>query len=179
MGMAAAAGWATSPSAEVQPEGGDWGSPGVGCRAWHSQLGDGWFCATCMECLQQPGPQVTRGRSPGAPTDSAQYPGPHPGPTTLSGCIPLGCHSAEQAVQGASPMLPMGTSLSPVNCGRPEADFNSVVYGNDWWVGSVVRYSCRPGFLLLGDPASACQSDGRWTPKPTCLREYGWVSCGA
>ncbi|XP_068773104.1 CUB and sushi domain-containing protein 1-like isoform X1 [Struthio camelus] len=63
-------------------------------------------------------------------------------------------------------------SFCRVNCGRPEADFNSVVYGNDWWVGSVVRYSCRPGFLLLGDPASACQSDGRWTPKPTCLREY-------
>ncbi|XP_062450668.1 CUB and sushi domain-containing protein 3-like [Rhea pennata] len=65
-------------------------------------------------------------------------------------------------------------SFCRVNCGRPEADFNSVVYGNDWWVGSVVRYSCRPGFLLLGDPASACQSDGRWTPKPTCLREYCW-----
>lgn len=58
-----------------------------------------------------------------------------------------------------------------MNCGRPEADFNSVVYGNDWWVGSVVRYACRPGFLLLGDPASACQADGRWTPKPSCLRE--------
>ncbi|XP_074833111.1 histone H4 transcription factor isoform X4 [Carettochelys insculpta] len=57
-----------------------------------------------------------------------------------------------------------------VNCGRPEADFNSVVYGNDWWVGSVVRYGCRPGFLLVGDPASTCQSDGHWTPKPTCLR---------
>ncbi|XP_062464705.1 complement receptor type 1-like isoform X4 [Pezoporus occidentalis] len=61
-------------------------------------------------------------------------------------------------------------SFCRVNCGRPEADFHSVVYGNDWWVGSVVRYSCRPGFLLLGDPASACQSDGHWTPKPTCLR---------
>ncbi|XP_032305034.1 sushi, von Willebrand factor type A, EGF and pentraxin domain-containing protein 1-like isoform X1 [Coturnix japonica] len=71
-------------------------------------------------------------------------------------------------------------SFCRVNCGRPEADFNSVVYGNDWWVGSVVRYSCRPGFMLLGDPASACQSDGRWTPKPTCLREYhgvGWYCC--
>ncbi|KAM4757180.1 complement receptor type 2-like [Cyanocitta cristata] len=63
-------------------------------------------------------------------------------------------------------------SFCRVNCGRPEADFNSVVHGNDWWVGSVVRYSCRPGFLLLGEPASACQSDGRWTPKPSCLREY-------
>ncbi|XP_025063425.1 CUB and sushi domain-containing protein 3-like [Alligator sinensis] len=60
-------------------------------------------------------------------------------------------------------------SFCRVNCGRPEADFNSVVYGNDWWVGSVVRYACRPGFLLLGDPASACQADGRWTPKPSCL----------
>ncbi|XP_042738508.1 CUB and sushi domain-containing protein 3-like isoform X2 [Lagopus leucura] len=69
-------------------------------------------------------------------------------------------------------------SFCRVNCGRPEADFNSVVHGNDWWVGSVVRYSCRPGFMLLGDPASACQSDGHWTPKPTCLREYsgvGWL----
>ncbi|XP_063273703.1 complement receptor type 1-like [Prinia subflava] len=61
-------------------------------------------------------------------------------------------------------------SFCRVNCGRPEADFNSVVHGNDWWVGSVVRYSCRPGFLLLGDPASACQPDGRWTPRPSCLR---------
>ncbi|XP_064253778.1 CUB and sushi domain-containing protein 3-like [Passer domesticus] len=61
-------------------------------------------------------------------------------------------------------------SFCRVNCGRPEADFNSVVHGNDWWVGSVVRYSCRPGFVLLGDPASACQPDGRWTPKPSCLR---------
>ncbi|XP_077775946.1 inactive serine protease PAMR1-like [Podarcis muralis] len=61
-------------------------------------------------------------------------------------------------------------SFCRVNCGRPETEFNSVVYGNDWWVGSVVRYSCRPGYLLMGDPASACQSSGRWTPKPTCLR---------
>ncbi|KAJ7304965.1 hypothetical protein JRQ81_010680 [Phrynocephalus forsythii] len=63
-----------------------------------------------------------------------------------------------------------GSFLFPVNCGRPEAEFHSVVYGNDWWVGSVVRYNCQPGFLLVGDPASACQSNGQWTPKPTCLR---------
>ncbi|RXM94030.1 ATP-binding cassette sub-family G member 4 [Acipenser ruthenus] len=57
-----------------------------------------------------------------------------------------------------------------VNCGKPDSDFNSLVFGNDWWVGSVVRYTCRPGFLLIGDPARACQSDGKWTPKPSCLR---------
>lgn len=119
MGTAAAAGWATSPSAEVKP----------------------------------------RGEGRGIPGGAA---GPQPGaPTALSGSPP------------GLPRLPAPLpSLSAVNCGRPEADFNSVVHGNDWWVGSVVRYSCRPGFLLLGDPASACQSDGRWTPKPSCLREY-------
>ncbi|KAK1155974.1 CUB and sushi domain-containing protein 1-like [Acipenser oxyrinchus oxyrinchus] len=61
-------------------------------------------------------------------------------------------------------------SFCRVNCGKPDSDFNSLVFGNDWWVGSVVRYTCRPGFLLIGDPARACQSDGKWTPKPSCLR---------
>ncbi|KAI4890582.1 hypothetical protein NFI96_016207 [Prochilodus magdalenae] len=57
-----------------------------------------------------------------------------------------------------------------VNCGPPDVDFNGMVYGNDWWVGSVVRYECRPGFVLVGDPARACQSNGEMTPKPSCLR---------
>lgn len=56
-----------------------------------------------------------------------------------------------------------------VNCGKPDVDFNGMVYGSDWWVGSVVRYDCRPGFVLVGDPARACQSNGKWTPKPSCL----------
>ena len=58
-----------------------------------------------------------------------------------------------------------------VNCGRPDVDYNGVVTGDDWWVGSLVRYECRAGFLLLGDPTRVCQSDGRWTPKPFCVRE--------
>lgn len=131
------------------------GGLGNGCRAWHSQLGEGSFCATHVWSLSS---------SPGAPADPAHHPQLYAGACSWS-------------AQRASPALPSATSLSPVNCGRPEADFHSVVHGNDWWVGSVVRYSCRPGFLLLGDPASACQSDGHWTPKPTCLREYCWVSC--
>ncbi|XP_031427105.1 CUB and sushi domain-containing protein 1 [Clupea harengus] len=61
-------------------------------------------------------------------------------------------------------------SLCRVNCGQPDVDVNGVVYGNDWWVDSVVRYACRPGFMLIGDPARACQSNGRWTAKPSCLR---------
>lgn len=56
-----------------------------------------------------------------------------------------------------------------VNCGVPDVDFNGVVYGNDWWVGSVVRHECRPGFVLVGEPTCTCQSNGRWTAKPSCL----------
>ncbi|XP_078533502.1 sushi domain-containing protein 4-like [Lissotriton helveticus] len=59
-----------------------------------------------------------------------------------------------------------------VNCGKPESDFNSVVHGSDWWVGSVVRYECRPGFLLQGDAVSTCLANGNWSPKPSCLRIY-------
>lgn len=181
MGMAAAAGWATSPSAEVQPED---RNPGRGAGAWGRLQGlaepawGGQVLCHAHTCGVSPAAQSLghKGTQLGAPTDPSQHPGLRPGLATLSGCNPLGCLSAKQAAQAASPAMPLGTSLSPVNCGRPEADFNSVVYGNDWWVGSVVRYSCRPGFLLLGDPASACQSNGRWTPKPTCLREYHWVS---
>ncbi|XP_071883687.1 C4b-binding protein-like [Anas platyrhynchos] len=91
-------------------------------------------------------------------------------PICLGGC--KGKHKELKRSQcGAGSCCWLGyKSFCRVNCGRPEADFNSLVHGNDWWVGSVVRYSCRPGYLLLGDPASACQPDGRWTPKPTCLR---------
>ncbi|XP_060912537.1 sushi, von Willebrand factor type A, EGF and pentraxin domain-containing protein 1 isoform X2 [Labrus mixtus] len=60
-------------------------------------------------------------------------------------------------------------SLCRVNCGRPDVDYNGAIYGNDWWVGSVVTYTCRSGFMLLGNPTSTCQASGLWTPKPTCL----------
>lgn len=66
-----------------------------------------------------------------------------------------------------------------VNCGRPDVDYNGVVYGNDWWVGSVVRHACRSGFMLVGSPTRSCQPDGRWTPKPICLREGTNISTPA
>lgn len=63
-----------------------------------------------------------------------------------------------------------------VNCGPPDVDYNGVVFSNDWWAGSVVRYACRSGFMLVGSPTRACQPDGRWTPKPVCLRECTLIS---
>lgn len=50
-------------------------------------------------------------------------------------------------------------------------DYNGAVYGNDWWVGSVVRYTCRSRFRLIGNSTRSCQPNGLWTPKPICLRE--------
>lgn len=149
MGTAAAAGWATSPSAEVKP-GGRTEDPWGRRRA---------LCHTpACERLQQ----GTRGDTAWATHSRARVsPGLVPVASGLPG-LP-------------APLLP----VSAVHCGRPEADLNAVVHGNDWWVGSVVRYSCRPGFLLLGDPASACQSDGRWTPRPSCLREYPGATGGS
>eukprot|EP00063_Salmo_salar_P076471 XP_014051306.1 PREDICTED: uncharacterized protein LOC106602873 isoform X2 [Salmo salar] len=98
--------------------------------------------------------------------------------TYWSGTAPIcmgGCKGRHQELKkdrcGDSDCCWFGyKSLCRVNCGRPDVDYNGMVYGNDWWVGSVVRYACRSGFLLVGDPARACQSNGGWTPKPSCLR---------
>ncbi|XP_056449442.1 sushi, von Willebrand factor type A, EGF and pentraxin domain-containing protein 1 isoform X1 [Gadus chalcogrammus] len=106
---------------------------------------------------------------------------PQPKPwedTYWSGTAPLclgGCRGRHQELKsdrcGDSSCCWVGSkSLCRVNCGRPDVDYNGVVTGDDWWVGSLVRYECRAGFLLLGDPTRVCQSDGRWTPKPFCLR---------
>ncbi|XP_066518341.1 protein lev-9 isoform X2 [Hoplias malabaricus] len=98
--------------------------------------------------------------------------------TYWSGTAPLcfgGCRGRHRELKkdrcGDSECCWVGyKTLCRVNCGQPDVDFNGVVFGNDWWVGSVVRYECRPGFVLVGDPARACQSNGKWTPKPSCLR---------
>lgn len=100
------------------------------------------------------------------------------GDTYWSGTAPLcfgGCRGRHRELKkdscGDSDCCWVGyKSLCRVNCGPPDVDFNGVAYGNDWWVGSVVRYECRTGFVLVGDPARACQSNGKWTPKPSCLR---------
>ncbi|XP_054586542.1 C4b-binding protein isoform X2 [Nothobranchius furzeri] len=100
------------------------------------------------------------------------------GDSYWSGTAPLclgGCKALHQEVKrdrcGNSSCCWLGyKSLCRVNCGRPDVDYNGVAYGNDWWVGSVVRYTCRSGFRLIGDSIRSCQTNGLWTPKPTCLR---------
>ncbi|XP_034540051.1 CUB and sushi domain-containing protein 2 [Notolabrus celidotus] len=95
-----------------------------------------------------------------------------------SGTAPIcvgGCKGRHQELRrdscGDSDCCWLGyKSLCRVNCGKPDVDYNGMVYGNDWWVGSVVRYTCGSGFMLLGNPTRTCQANGLWTSKPTCLR---------
>ncbi|XP_005922224.1 sushi, von Willebrand factor type A, EGF and pentraxin domain-containing protein 1 isoform X2 [Haplochromis burtoni] len=98
--------------------------------------------------------------------------------TYWSGSAPLclgGCKARHRELRrdrcGDSSCCWLGyKSLCRVNCGRPDVDYNGAVYGNDWWVGSVVRYTCRSGFRLIGNSTRSCQHNGLWTPKPICLR---------
>ncbi|XP_078726019.1 sushi, von Willebrand factor type A, EGF and pentraxin domain-containing protein 1-like [Lampetra fluviatilis] len=61
-------------------------------------------------------------------------------------------------------------TLCRVNCGPPGHVQNGVAYGNDWWVFSVVRYRCAPGFVMVGAPTRTCLPAGHWSPQPTCAR---------
>ncbi|XP_032820365.2 protein lev-9-like [Petromyzon marinus] len=61
-------------------------------------------------------------------------------------------------------------TLCRVNCGPPGHVQNGVAYGNDWWVLSVVRYRCAPGFAMVGAPTRTCLPAGHWSPQPTCAR---------
>ncbi|KAF7667029.1 hypothetical protein LDENG_00082600 [Lucifuga dentata] len=76
------------------------------------------------------------------------------------------------SLQRAFTQLPewIGEVEGSVNCGKPGVDYNGGVHGKDWWVGSVVRYTCRSGFMLVGNDTRYCQPNGLWTPKPACLR---------
>ncbi|KAG7266917.1 hypothetical protein CRUP_005522 [Coryphaenoides rupestris] len=89
--------------------------------------------------------------------------------TYWSGTAPLclgGCRGRHRELKTD----PCGDSSCCWVGSKPDVDYNGVAYGTDWWVGSVVRYECRSGFLLVGEPTRVCQSSGLWTTKPTCLR---------
>ncbi|KAJ8397234.1 hypothetical protein AAFF_G00440680 [Aldrovandia affinis] len=66
-------------------------------------------------------------------------------PLCLGGCV--GTHTEiRRDPCGDSSCCWVGyKSLCRVNCGKPDADFNAMVSGSDWWVGSVVSHTCRPG----------------------------------
>ncbi|XP_034034469.1 sushi, von Willebrand factor type A, EGF and pentraxin domain-containing protein 1 isoform X2 [Thalassophryne amazonica] len=123
-------------------------------------------------------PELIREAEGSAETEWTPQPGVLVDDTYWSGTAPLclgGCKSQHQELRkdhcGDSNCCWLGfKSLCRINCGKPDVDFNGVVYGTDWWVGSVLRYTCHSGFMLMGNSTRSCQSNGTWTPKPTCLR---------
>ena len=59
-----------------------------------------------------------------------------------------------------------------IDCGAPGHLSNGERIGSTYTFGSQVRYSCNPGYELLGVERRICQADGTWTGSvPTCRRK--------
>lgn len=58
------------------------------------------------------------------------------------------------------------------SCGHPGRPGYAIVSGKNYWVGSIIRYFCNPGYTLIGHGARRCMSSGSWSGKmPTCKYE--------
>ena len=42
-----------------------------------------------------------------------------------------------------------------------------------------IQYSCNPGYDLIGKNTATCQSNGKWTKKPSCnpIRKFSFLVC--
>ena len=60
-----------------------------------------------------------------------------------------------------------------VDCGDPGTPGNgTVMLFNDTLEGSIARYMCNFGFMLVGNQERICQSNGNWSGSlPSCMRE--------
>uniref|UniRef100_A0AAY4CTK9 CUB and Sushi multiple domains 3a n=1 Tax=Denticeps clupeoides TaxID=299321 RepID=A0AAY4CTK9_9TELE len=65
-----------------------------------------------------------------------------------------------------------------VDCGHPGSPPNGVLHGDKFTFGSTVRYSCKGGRQLKGEPSRTCQLNGHWA-LPCCLvSSFTAVQCG-
>lgn len=54
-------------------------------------------------------------------------------------------------------------------CGDPGVPVHGIRLGEEFTVGSVVRFSCEPGYSLKGSPERTCLSNGTWLgTQPEC-----------
>lgn len=62
-----------------------------------------------------------------------------------------------------------------MDCGDPGTPANGLRVGDEFTVGSIVRYVCDAGFGLDGPADRECQVDGTWSGfLPTCVEEGKW-----
>uniref|UniRef100_A0A3P8W543 CUB and Sushi multiple domains 2 n=1 Tax=Cynoglossus semilaevis TaxID=244447 RepID=A0A3P8W543_CYNSE len=60
-------------------------------------------------------------------------------------------------------------------CGDPGVPVHGIRLGEEFTVGSVVRFSCEPGYMLKGSPERTCLANGTWHgAQPECHV----ISCG-
>lgn len=62
--------------------------------------------------------------------------------------------------------------VEPTACGRPEQPPNSTMLAENFNVGTVVKYSCDEGHLLIGPGTRTCLSTGFYNEfPPVCKRK--------
>ena len=61
-----------------------------------------------------------------------------------------------------------------VDCGRPEdADDNGDVSYDGTTLGSIARYTCNKGYVLVGSKIAQCLYTGQWSyGAPKCRRKF-------
>lgn len=54
-------------------------------------------------------------------------------------------------------------------CGDPGVPVHGIRLGEEFTVGSAVRFSCEPGYMLKGSPERTCLTNGTWLgTQPEC-----------
>lgn len=57
-------------------------------------------------------------------------------------------------------------------CGDPGVPVHGIRLGEEFTVGSAVRFSCEPGYTLKGSPERTCLNNGTWLgTQPECQGE--------
>ena len=65
-------------------------------------------------------------------------------------------------------------SLADNGCPHPGVPIAGRLYGNDFSVGSVVTFSCDPGYVMEGDSRQTCLEFKQWSGDgaPQCKGKY-------
>lgn len=61
------------------------------------------------------------------------------------------------------------TGDSAGQCGDPGVPVHGIRLGEEFTAGSIVYFSCEPGYMLKGSPERTCQANGTWLgTQPEC-----------
>ncbi|CAH1793745.1 unnamed protein product [Owenia fusiformis] len=62
-------------------------------------------------------------------------------------------------------------TCEPASCDGLSAPLNAELSGNGTVFGTIVNFTCDPGYIIEGAPKLLCQENGNWShPVPTCIK---------